>query len=53
MEVMATVAGEMTDIYNGGSAGSDGEGSDGGKGSGEDVTTYDLTSWTLSPGDGG
>merc|ERR1712013_135877 len=38
---------------NGGSHGGDGECSDGGSGTGEDITTYTLQNYQLSPGTGG
>ena len=39
--------------YNGGSDGSDGEGSLGGSGTGEDIREYVFKTWTLTPGAGG
>ena len=38
---------------DGGSDGSDGEGSRGGSGTGEDISEYVFTAWTLTPGAGG
>ena len=45
--------GIATSEYKGGSNGGDGEGERGGKGSGDDVTSFAFNSWKLSPGDPG
>ena len=39
--------------YNGGTDGSDGGGSAGGSGTGEDISAYTFSAWTLTPGAGG
>ena len=39
--------------YNSGTDGGDGEGSYGGSGTGEDISAYTFSAWTLTPGAGG
>ena len=39
--------------YNGGTDGGDGEGSYGGSGTGEVISSYTFSTWTLTPGAGG